>query len=67
MRSLAVSDGAVLLIFFMIFDSLLPIRISVFAWHASIRQRIQTVVDDELRAELLEDIKTAAEYVDEVT
>ena len=29
-----------------------------------LRQRIQSVVDDELRAELFEDIKSAAEYVE---
>ena len=32
-----------------------------------IRQRVQTVKDDSRRAELLEDIQTAAEYIDEPT
>ena len=31
-----------------------------------IRQRVQMVKDDERRAELLEDIKTGAEYIDEM-
>lgn len=47
-----------------VFDDVMDKTLSVDFLNC-LRQRIQMVVDDELRAELLEDIKTAAEYVDE--
>ena len=46
-----------------VFDDVMDRTLSVDFLNC-LRQRIQSVVDDELRAELFEDIKSAAEYVE---
>ena len=47
-----------------VFDDVME-KTGSLAFLNCIRQRVQMVKDDERRAELLEDIKTAAEYIDE--